>query len=580
MKNLYFLLLAVILAAFPHNSYSQEWIQIGEVINGEAAEDEAGNSIDISADGNIIAISAWLNDGNGDNAGHVRIFENIEGIWTQIGDDIKGEAGEKKGFAVSLNDAGDIVALSTPYVNGNTGEVSIYKNIDGVWTQMGDDIPGKGQYYYSGVSIDLSPDGNQIAISNHANFGFIRIYNYEDNNWTMTAEISGSLYNEQLGGSGIKFNNNATILAARPSSGTYYPFVRVFRKDTEGNWEQVGDSIPGAGSSFTLNKYGTTVATGNRGYYNGQGYIYENVNDSWIPKGDTIALPMPAVGYSQYTQLSSDGNMLIVSQPGAGAGQVITYHYMDGKWIKSDFELWGENNYDNFGSKLSLSSNDSILAVSAPKNDTGGKDAGQIRIYKPYLCTTINEEISMSVCENELPFIFGEQSLTEDGEYTETYTTIHGCDSIVTLDLTITPTYTDTVSLTASDTEIPYIFGTQSLTATGIYTETFASVNGCDSTVTLDFTVHITGSEIVENENDKVSIYPNPSTGIVNIEVKNQTFKKIHINVYDLNMRLLVSKSYSYNELITLDLSGLARGNYITTITTEKEMIRKKITLK
>ena len=36
----------------------------------------------------------WLinNDGNGNNAGHVRIFENIGGSWSQIGQDIDGEA--------------------------------------------------------------------------------------------------------------------------------------------------------------------------------------------------------------------------------------------------------------------------------------------------------------------------------------------------------------------------------------------------------------------------------------------------------------------------------------------------------
>ena len=32
------------------------------------------------------------NDGNGSNSGHVRIYENIGGSWSQIGQDIDGEA--------------------------------------------------------------------------------------------------------------------------------------------------------------------------------------------------------------------------------------------------------------------------------------------------------------------------------------------------------------------------------------------------------------------------------------------------------------------------------------------------------
>ena len=46
----------------------------------------------ISDDGLTLAIGAPLNDGNGTDSGHVRIFENINNSWTQIGSDIDGEA--------------------------------------------------------------------------------------------------------------------------------------------------------------------------------------------------------------------------------------------------------------------------------------------------------------------------------------------------------------------------------------------------------------------------------------------------------------------------------------------------------
>ena len=41
--------------------------------------------------GALVAIGA-SNDGNGTNAGHVRIYKNISGTWTQLGSDIDGEA--------------------------------------------------------------------------------------------------------------------------------------------------------------------------------------------------------------------------------------------------------------------------------------------------------------------------------------------------------------------------------------------------------------------------------------------------------------------------------------------------------
>ena len=50
-------------------------------------------SVSLSSDGSVVAIGApYGNDENGQGSGHVRIYQNISGTWTQIGDDIDGEA--------------------------------------------------------------------------------------------------------------------------------------------------------------------------------------------------------------------------------------------------------------------------------------------------------------------------------------------------------------------------------------------------------------------------------------------------------------------------------------------------------
>ena len=64
--------------------------QIGSNINGYAAYDESGSSVSISDDGTIIAIGAPKNDGNGNESGHVRVFQLSSGSWSQLGDDING----------------------------------------------------------------------------------------------------------------------------------------------------------------------------------------------------------------------------------------------------------------------------------------------------------------------------------------------------------------------------------------------------------------------------------------------------------------------------------------------------------
>ncbi|MEA3445613.1 MAG: T9SS type A sorting domain-containing protein, partial [Bacteroidota bacterium] len=93
-----------------------------------------------------------------------------------------------------------------------------------------------------------------------------------------------------------------------------------------------------------------------------------------------------------------------------------------------------------------------------------------------------------AICDGET-YVFGTQTLTASGTYTEVFTTVDGCDSTVTLTLTVYPVYNTTDAAAICDGET-YVFGTQTLTASGTYTEVFTTVDGCDSTVTLTLTVY------------------------------------------------------------------------------------------
>ena len=99
---------------------SSYFSQIGGDIDGEAAGDYSGTSVSLSGDGTILAIGAPYNDGNGDDSGHVRVYQNVSGTWTQIGDDIDGEANnDQSGSSVSLSSDGSIVAIGAQRNDGN-----------------------------------------------------------------------------------------------------------------------------------------------------------------------------------------------------------------------------------------------------------------------------------------------------------------------------------------------------------------------------------------------------------------------------------------------------------------------------
>ena len=274
MKKLFLLLLLAY-----GSSYAQT--QIGADINGEAAYDLSGNSVSLSSDGSIIAIGAPRNDGSGTEAGSVRVYQNIAGTWTQIGSDINGEAaGDWSGHSVSLSSDGSIVAIGAPSNDGsgsNAGSVRVYQNISGMWTQIGADINGEAAEDWSGWDVSLSGDGTTLAIGAIKNYGSgtnsgsVRVFKNLSGMWTQIgADIDGEAAYDQCGYS-VSLTGDGTVVAIgaanNDGSGNAAGSVRVF-KNISGTWTQIGADINGeaagdqSGTSVSLSSDGTTVAIG------------------------------------------------------------------------------------------------------------------------------------------------------------------------------------------------------------------------------------------------------------------------------------------------------------------------------
>ena len=130
-------LLIVALFLLTQTTLAQTWTQIGQDIDGEAAKNESGNSVSMP-DANTVAIGAYKNDGNGQDAGHVRIYTWSGLAWVQNGSDIDGEAmGDASGYSVSMPDSNTIV-LGAPWNDGNgnlAGHTRVYKLETGANTE-------------------------------------------------------------------------------------------------------------------------------------------------------------------------------------------------------------------------------------------------------------------------------------------------------------------------------------------------------------------------------------------------------------------------------------------------------------
>ena len=108
---------------------------------------------------------------------------------------------------------------------------------------------------------------------------------------------------------------------------------------------------------------------------------------------------------------------------------------------------------------------------------------------------------TVTICSDELPYQWHGMTLNAAGFREDYHQTVNFCDSIYRLTLVVNPSYHATETASACDYDLPYLWHGQSLTTSGTYYDTLTTVNGCDSTFALTFTVnpsnHTTAADTV-----------------------------------------------------------------------------------
>ncbi|MFN5603745.1 MAG: hypothetical protein ACK49V_04240, partial [Actinomycetes bacterium] len=107
------------------------WTKTGGDIDGENVSDQSGFSVAMSADGSRVAIGARYNAASGAYSGHVRLYTLTNNAWTQTGGDIDGEAAsDESGWSVAMSADGSRVAIGANKNSGNgtwSGHVRVYQ---------------------------------------------------------------------------------------------------------------------------------------------------------------------------------------------------------------------------------------------------------------------------------------------------------------------------------------------------------------------------------------------------------------------------------------------------------------------
>ena len=182
--------------------------------------------------------------------------------------------------------------------------------------------------------------------------------------------------------------------------------------------------------------------------------------------------------------------------------------------------------------------------------------------------------LDIAICENE-EYTVGNSTYTLEGTYVDSLLSIHGCDSVVNLNLTVHPIYFETISAEICDDESLTI-GLNEYDITGNYFDTLQTIHGCDSVINLQLIVHenhfnewdVTICEgdaytIGDSEYTLPGIYSNNVPTVhgcdsiikINLEVLPIMYEEIEANICEGDSILIGDVYYSSN------------GDYVDTIT-------------
>ena len=173
-------------------------------------------------------------------------------------------------------------------------------------------------------------------------------------------------------------------------------------------------------------------------------------------------------------------------------------------------------------------------------------------------------ELSATICGGET-YTENGFNASETGVYRKTFQSIEGCDSIVSLSLTVNPSYNYTITATINAGET-YTENGFNESEAGTYVQNHQTILGCDSTITLVLTINSSLADIEEEQ--ALSFYPNPTKGEL-------TFDRLveRIEIIDFAGKTVGV----YENKKQLNIETLTSGAYYLRITIGDKTITKKV---
>ena len=177
-----------------------------------------------------------------------------------------------------------------------------------------------------------------------------------------------------------------------------------------------------------------------------------------------------------YTQ---SGEYTYTTVAANGCDSIVTLHLTISPTLTAEETITACDSYEWNGQTYTQSGEYTYTTVAANGCDS-------IVTLHLTISPTLTAEETITACDS---YEWNGQTYTQSGEYTYTTVAANGCDSIVTLHLTINQSEVGATEYATICYGETYTWNSQTYSAEGEYSITLSTANGCDSIVTLHLTI-------------------------------------------------------------------------------------------
>lgn len=490
------------------------WSQISKLVASDRNNNDLfGSSVAISGD--YLVVGATDEDHNEvgavlrGNAGSAYIFKN-DGAdnWVQVQKIVASDRANNDRFGTSVAISGDYIVV------GSEGESAyVFKNNAGTWSEIkvltssdgiaadnfGKSVSISGDYILIGASLE---DNDVAGAGYESAAGSAYLFENNSDTWTEVQKIVASdRAKDDNFGHSVAISGSQLVVGAfledddkdgansLPGAGSVYVF-----ENNAGVWSESGklvapDRRGDANFGYSVGVSQNLVAVGawqHGDLFEGSMYIFEKTGGSWsdgVKKvsssigglfyyGNSIAVSSTMVLTGEYNE--STGGPFSGTNEGAAYLYDVEISSCSGTTATIDTVACGSVTIN----AETYSTNGSFIQLL-----TNGAGCDSVLTVNVTITTPSSVDLTEEACGG---YALNGQTYTSTGLYTQTLVSSSGCDSVINLDLTINEPVN--VDLTEEACESFELNG-QTYTSTGLYTQTLTGSNGCDSVINIDLTI-------------------------------------------------------------------------------------------